>query len=140
MARLNVIYHRCKTGGLFSIRSPSISHASGGIAAWPNAPPYVSARLRTIVLLSPLRQRTTASTFATQYAYSVPTPAGSAPLAADSIDGLRANRNPTLPFREVGASVLRYADRQPAAPQNQPPPRNTRFEPVAAPSGSEIDS
>ena len=51
VARLNVNFPRCKTGGLFLIRALSKSTASGGMA------PCTPALLR-----SPLRQQTTANT------------------------------------------------------------------------------
>ena len=57
---------------------------------------------------------------------SVPTPAGFADLTPDSLDGLRASRNPTFSTKPAGASPIRAADVQPTAEWDKLPPRSTR--------------
>ena len=48
----------------------------------------------------------------------------------------RATRKPRPLFPPPGQRLKRYAQRQPLAPLNQLPPRNTREEPDDGPSGS----
>ena len=49
--------------------------------------------------------------------------------------GTKTRRKPTRLLRPPGASLLRLADRQYLAKLNQRPPRRTRYEPVAGPTG-----
>ena len=49
---------------------------------------------------------------------------------------LRATRKPRMSYRTDGASLLRLADRQPAATLLQQPPRYTRIEPLVCQSST----
>ena len=69
---------------------------------------------------------------------SVLLPTGSATWTPDSLDGLKASRNPMALSQYDGGPPLRVADRQSEALTLQPPPRVSRLKPFAAPTGSEV--